>query len=145
MCLQCLRVSECMCEPGRYDSLGCVSLLCSLLGKLMGFPTEDVWNDPGKWFVCVCVREKKRGRVCRVCVTIMLEQVRQEASLIENPGEVVSRCGSHFTSQLLQNPFHCCCVTHFNVCQSSKLSFFWSNIPHLPVGRWEGRVQCTAT
>ncbi len=49
-----------VCETGM--TVGCVSLLCSLLWKLMGFPTEDVRNDPGKWFVCVyvCEREKER-------------------------------------------------------------------------------------
>ena len=41
----------------KQERLGCVSLPCSLLWKLMGFPTEGVWNYPGKWFVCVWQRQ----------------------------------------------------------------------------------------
>lgn len=65
-------------------------------------------------------------------------------SLIENPGDEVSRCSSHFTSQLLRNLFDCCRVTRFSVCQFSKLSFLRSNMLPLPAAYagWESSAMC---
>lgn len=91
ICSVCARV--CVWERASHGSLGCVSLCCSLLWKLMGFPTEDVQNDPGKWFVhasvwlCACVWERKGERqvglmvssdshcVLRVCVCVPVLQL----------------------------------------------------------------------
>lgn len=59
--------------------------------------------------LCACALERGRERetflcnpvvcVCCASVIIALAQVnrRQEEGLIENPGDTVSRCGSHFT------------------------------------------------
>lgn len=89
----CVRARVCVWERASHGSLGCVSLCCSLLWKLMGFPTEDVQNDPGKWFahasvwLCACVWERKGERqvglmvssdshcVLRVCVCVPVLQL----------------------------------------------------------------------